>query len=71
MLHRPGRRRRRLPGDQNLVDYTWREYGMRVGLWRIADVTAPGSIRATVALNAGVCDVWPKAIEGWTLSGGK
>jgi peptidoglycan/xylan/chitin deacetylase (PgdA/CDA1 family) len=61
-------------GDNDLLDYTWREYGMRVGLWRIADVLQRANIRATVALNAGVCDVWPKAIEkmdqlGWEMMG--
>ena len=62
------------PGDQDLVGYTWREYGMRVGLWRIADVMEQAGIRATVALNAGVCDVFPKAIQqmdklGWEMMG--
>ena len=61
-------------GDQDLVNFTWREYGMRVGLWRIADVMDQAGIRATVALNAGVCDVFPKAIEemdkrGWEMMG--
>src|SRR5262245_62056029 len=62
------------PGDQDLVGYSWREYGMRVGLWRIADVMEQAGIRATVALNAGVCDVFPKAIQqmdklGWEMMG--
>ena len=61
-------------GDEDVLGYTWREYGMRVGLWRIADVMDQANIRATVALNAGVCDVWPKAIEemdkrGWEMMG--
>ncbi len=64
----------RVQGDTDLLDYTWREYGMRVGLWRIAEVLQRANIRATVALNAGVCDVWPKAIEkmdqlGWEMMG--
>lgn len=64
----------RVQGDQDVLDFTWREYGMRVGLWRIADVMDQANIRATVALNAGVCDVWPKAIEemdkrGWEMMG--
>jgi len=64
----------RVQGDNDLLDYTWREYGMRVGLWRIADVLQQANIRATVALNAGTCDVWPKAIEkmdqlGWEMMG--
>jgi peptidoglycan/xylan/chitin deacetylase (PgdA/CDA1 family) len=61
-------------GDQDVLGYSWREYGMRVGLWRIADVMEQAGARATVALNAAVCDVWPKAIEkmdalGWEMMG--
>ena len=36
---------------------------MRVGLWRIADVFDEAGVRATVALNSQVCDVYPKAID--------
>lgn len=61
-------------GDQDVLNYSWREYGMRVGLWRLADVMDQAGARATVALNAGVCDIWPKAIEemdkrGWEMMG--
>ncbi len=61
-------------GDQDNLGYSWREYGMRIGLWRIADVMDEVEARATVALNAGVCDVWPRAIEemdkrGWEMMG--
>ena len=74
VLNRPGSPTAKVQGDQDVVGYTWREYGMRVGLWRIADVMDQAGIRATVALNAGVCDVWPKAIEemderGWEMMG--
>jgi peptidoglycan/xylan/chitin deacetylase (PgdA/CDA1 family) len=47
----------------DVFNYAWREYGMRVGLWRIADVFDAASVKATIALNAQVCDVYPKAIE--------
>jgi allantoinase len=61
-------------GDVDVLNYSWREYGMRVGLWRIADATDKVNARCTVALNAGVCDVWPKAIDemnkrGWEMMG--
>ena len=64
----------RSQGEQDVPGYTLREYGMRVGLWRIADVMDQANIRATVALNAAVCDVWPTAIEemdkrGWEMMG--
>jgi peptidoglycan/xylan/chitin deacetylase (PgdA/CDA1 family) len=47
----------------DIFNYAWREYGMRVGLWRLADVFDAAGLRATVALNSQVCEVYPKAIE--------
>src|SRR2546430_9595250 len=45
----------------DVINYGWREYGMRVGLWRIADVLDAAGIKATVALNSGVCEAYPTA----------
>ena len=36
----------------DVINYAWRDYGMRVGLWRIADALDEAGVRATVALNA-------------------
>jgi allantoinase len=47
----------------DVVNYTWKEYGLRVGLWRIADVLDELGIRATVALNSDVCELFPKVFE--------
>ena len=47
----------------DVINYAWREYGMRVGLWRIADALDSLGMRATVALNSGVCQAFPQAIE--------
>jgi len=47
----------------DVINYATREYGMRVGLWRIADVLDAAGIKATVALNSGVCDVYSKAVD--------
>src|SRR5438309_11390852 len=64
------------PGNAvpDVINYAWREYGMRVGLWRIADALDSLGLRATVALNSGVCQGFPRAIEqmkkrGWELMG--
>src|SRR5438445_1244165 len=53
------------PGNTvpDVINYAWREYGMRVGLWRIADVLDSAGLRATVALNSSVCEIFPKAVE--------
>ena len=58
----------------DVFNYAWREYGMRVGLWRLADVLDEAGLKATVALNSQVCDVYPKAVEqmkerGWEFMG--
>src|SRR2546423_14729361 len=58
----------------DVINYAWRDYGMRVGLWRIADVLDAAGVKATVALNAAVCDTFPKAIDemkkrGWEFMG--
>ena len=31
----------------DIINYAWREYGMRAGLWRIADVLESLGLRAT------------------------
>jgi peptidoglycan/xylan/chitin deacetylase (PgdA/CDA1 family) len=58
----------------DVINYAWREYGIRVGLWRIADVLSSAGIRATVALNSSVCQVFPRAVQAmknlrWELMG--
>lgn len=55
-------------------NYTWREYGMRVGLWRLADALDSVGARATVALNAATCEIFPKTMDemkkrGWEMMG--
>ncbi len=59
-----------LPNTRNVVpdvvNYAWREYGIRVGLWRIADALDSAGIRATVALNSAVCEAFPRVVEELT-----
>src|SRR5262245_17681390 len=40
----------------DVINYAARECGMRVGLWRFADVLDAAGVKATVALNSHVCD---------------
>ena len=55
------------PNDRGIVpdvvNFAWREYGMRVGLWRLADTLDAAGVRATVALNSAVAEAHPKAID--------
>ena len=58
----------------DVVNYAWREYGMRVGLWRFADALDAAGVKATVALNAAVVEHHPKAVDemkkrGWEFMG--
>ena len=66
------------PNDRNIVpdviNYAWREYGLRVGLWRIADILDAAGVKATVALNSAVTETHPKAVDemrrrGWEFMG--
>jgi allantoinase len=47
----------------DVISYATREYGVRVGLSRVADVLDAAGIKGTVALSSGVCEVYPKAVE--------
>jgi allantoinase len=60
--------------DMDVPSYSIREYGMRVGLPRMMDVMDQVAAKGTVALNAAVCEVFPKAIDemktrGWEMMG--
>jgi peptidoglycan/xylan/chitin deacetylase (PgdA/CDA1 family) len=58
----------------DVINYSWREYGIRVGLWRIADILDAAGVKATVALNSAVAEFHPRAVEemkrrGWEFMG--
>ena len=58
----------------DIPNYSWHEYGMRVGFWRIKDVLDRLRIRATVSLNAAVCNSYPQIVEAmvkakWEIMG--
>jgi peptidoglycan/xylan/chitin deacetylase (PgdA/CDA1 family) len=43
--------------------YSYRDYGNRVGIWRILDVLGAHGIRGSVALNAALCEHHPEIVE--------
>jgi allantoinase len=45
------------------LNYGWREYGPRVGIWRIMETLDKYGMRASVLLNADVCAENPEIIE--------
>jgi peptidoglycan/xylan/chitin deacetylase (PgdA/CDA1 family) len=58
----------------DILNYGWRDYGLRVGIWRMMEVMQKFGVRGTVALNSDVCDYYPQIIEagnrlGWEWMG--
>jgi peptidoglycan/xylan/chitin deacetylase (PgdA/CDA1 family) len=54
----------------DVIAYSKRDYGNRVGIWRLMKLLDRYKIRATVALNADICDYEPRIVEegnrrGW------
>jgi allantoinase len=47
----------------DVLNYSWRDYGVRVGVWRLMETMERHGIRGTVALNSDVCDHYPRIIE--------
>jgi len=58
----------------DVLNYSWRDFGVRVGIWRMMEVMQRYGVRGTVALNADVCDNYPRILEagnklGWEWMG--
>lgn len=56
----------------DVAGYSWRDYGNRVGLWRMMEVMDRHGVRGSVSLNVAVADHFPEIIEacvarGWEL----
>ena len=65
------------PGRERLPDvpnFSWFEYGLRAGFWRILDVCRRMSVPITMTLNGSVCDSYPQVAQaaldaGWDVVG--
>lgn len=58
----------------DVLNYAWRDFGVRVGIWRMMDIFEKNGVKGTVALNAEVCEHYPRIIEagnelGWEWMG--
>jgi allantoinase len=58
----------------DLPNWSWHEYGMRVGFWRFLEVLQKYSIPATLAINGSVIKSYPRVAEaalkaGWEFMG--
>jgi peptidoglycan/xylan/chitin deacetylase (PgdA/CDA1 family) len=47
----------------DVLNFSWRDYGVRVGIWRMMEIMERYGIRGTVALNSDVCREYPRIIE--------
>lgn len=47
----------------DIANYSWFDYGTRVGFWRLKEVLDKHGIRATMSLNATVCTDYPRIVE--------
>jgi len=57
----------------DVPNWTWHEYGMRVGFWRLKKVYERLGVSPTVTLNARVCESYPQVVaacleSGWELN---
>ncbi len=58
----------------DVPNWSWHEYGMRVGVWRFFDLFKRHDIRPTLAINARVCEDYPRVAQqardaGWEFMG--
>ena len=58
----------------DVLNYSWRDFGVRVGIWRMMEVMEKHGVKGTVALNSDVCAKYPRIIEaanklGWEWMG--
>ncbi len=58
----------------DIPNWSWHEYGMRVGFWRFLEVLEKRGLKATFAVNGSACEVYAPACEaahkaGWEFMG--
>ena len=53
----------------DVLNHAWRDYGARVGIWRVMEILERQGIVATAALNSEVCDQYPEIVEAGTKLG--
>lgn len=53
----------------DIPNWSWHEYGMRVGFWRLRGVLESLGLTPTVTLNARVCQSYPQVVEACVKSG--
>jgi peptidoglycan/xylan/chitin deacetylase (PgdA/CDA1 family) len=47
----------------DIINYAWRDYGMRAGIWRVLDILDKHGVTATVTLNSDVIRAYPAVFD--------
>lgn len=47
----------------DVLNHSWRDYGVRVGIWRLFDCFDETGVKISATLNSEVCDEYPRIIE--------
>jgi allantoinase len=71
VLPPPGGGENRIPDVPN---FSWFEYGLRVGFWRLKEVLDRHKVKATASLNGSVCTSYPRILDAmvkadWEIMG--
>jgi allantoinase len=58
----------------DIANWSWHEYGMRVGFWRLMEVLEAAGVTPTLAINGAVCSSYPRIADaardaGWEFMG--
>jgi peptidoglycan/xylan/chitin deacetylase (PgdA/CDA1 family) len=53
----------------DVLNYAWRDYGARVGVWRLMEILERQRFAATAALNSEVCVRYPEIVKEGTRLG--
>jgi peptidoglycan/xylan/chitin deacetylase (PgdA/CDA1 family) len=61
-----------ITGQPDVRNSSHRDYGNRVGVWRVMEALDQYGLRATAALNSRVCELYPDVVEeslkrGWEI----
>jgi peptidoglycan/xylan/chitin deacetylase (PgdA/CDA1 family) len=52
-----------VPGQPDIRNSSHRDYGNRIGIWRIMEVLDRYGLRATAGVNSSVCRLYPEIVE--------
>lgn len=58
----------------DILNHSWRDYGVRVGIWRLFECFDEVGVKVSATLNSDVCDEYPRLVEegskrGWEWIG--